>query len=85
MKWHQSMNEIKPHDKNYVESRRIRETPIRNRSELPKLSDSNEYYLRQESLATASTPLMKSNTLNASDNTIYLFRDPSIRNSMKIP
>ena len=76
------MNEIKSHDKNYVESRRIRETPIRNRSELPKLNDSNEFYLRQESLATASTPLMKPN--NTSDSTIYLFRDSSIRNSVKI-
>ena len=79
------MNEVRTHDKNYMESRRIRETPIRNRSELPKLNDSNEHYSRQELLATASTPLMRSNALNTSDDTIYLFRDPSIRNSMKIP
>ena len=79
------MNEIRSHDKNYIETRRIRETPIRHRSELAKLNDTNEYYSKQESLATASTPLMKSNALNASDNTIYLFRDSSIRNSMKIP
>lgn len=79
------MNEIRSHDKNYVESRRIRETSIRNRSEMPKLNDSNEYYSRQESLATATTPLMRSNAINTSDNTIYLFRDSSIRNSVKIP
>jgi len=79
------MNEVRPNDKNYMESRRIRETPIRNRSELPKLNDSNEHYSRQELLATASTPLMRSNALNTSDDTIYLFRDPSIRNSMKNP
>lgn len=79
------MNEIRSHDKNYVESRRIRETSMRNRSELPRLNDSNEYYSRQESLATATTPLMRSHAHNSSDNTIYLFRDSSVRNLVKIP
>lgn len=85
VKWHQSANEMRSNDKPYLETRRIRETALRNRPELPKLNNSNEYYSRQESLATASTPLMKTNTSNATDNTIYMYRDCSMRNSMKIP
>jgi hypothetical protein len=75
VKWHQSMSETRLCDKRYMSTRKAKEaSSLRNRPQLPKLNDDpHEYVSRQESLPTATTPLMmmgNSNitAVNSSDN-----------------
>ncbi|KAG5672792.1 hypothetical protein PVAND_002886 [Polypedilum vanderplanki] len=70
VKWHQSMSETKLH---HVSSRKNMDiASVRNRSQTQKLSDSHECVSRQESLVTATTPLMVTNSninaVNSSDD-----------------
>lgn len=65
VKWHQSMSETKFYEKRAIAARRLKENQLRP-PQLPKLSDSHEYISRQESLPSATTPLMTGNSnLNA--------------------
>lgn len=64
------MSETKLH--NMSSRKNMDVASIRNRSQIPKLSDSHECVSRQESLPTATTPLMVANSninaVNSSDN-----------------
>lgn len=67
------MNEMRSYDKQYVVSRRLRETSFQNHAQLPRISDSHDYISRHESLVATTTPLIAvgstTDAQGAQDNT----------------